>query len=74
VDINSVAYALNDTPKTVLTSYNQLQAEKHRPIIHDANRRALSNGNGHVLTPPVIPVTPKPPRAAPVNPDQLSLL
>ena len=74
VDINSVAYALNDTPKTVLTAYNQLHAEKHRPIIQEANRRALTNGHGQVFTPPVIPLTPKPPRVAPVNPDQLSLL
>jgi hypothetical protein len=74
IDINSVAFALNDTPATVLASYNELMEEKHRPIIHDANRRALANSSGHALTPPAIPLIPKPPRAAPVNPDQLSLL
>jgi hypothetical protein len=45
IDINSVAYGLNDAPATVLKSYNELQAGKHQPILHDANRRALLNGN-----------------------------
>jgi hypothetical protein len=44
VDINSVAYGLNDTPATVLRAYNELQAGKHQPILHEANRRALLHG------------------------------
>jgi hypothetical protein len=46
VDINSVAYGLGDTPAMVLRAYNELQAEKHRPILDEANRRALENVNG----------------------------
>ena len=34
VDINSIAYAMNDRPETVLANYNELMADKHRPIIH----------------------------------------
>jgi integrase len=64
VDINSVAYGLNDTPKTVLTAYNQLHADKHRGILQEANRRALAHSNGHALTPPALPATPTPPRTA----------
>jgi hypothetical protein len=60
LDLNSVAYALNDHPMTVLKAYNELVAEKHRPAIAEANRRALVNGNGHVLTPPIISPIPKP--------------
>lgn len=71
MDINSVAYAMNDTPQSVLKAYNQLQAETHRPIIADANQRALANGH-KPLTPPVIPVTPK--RLKPMDPDQMNLI
>jgi hypothetical protein len=71
VDINSVAFALNDTPATVLKSYNELMEEKHRPIIYEANQRALSHSNGHVWTPPHIPIIPKP---KPTDPDQMALL
>ena len=74
VDINSVAFALNDTPATVLKSYNELMEEKHRPIIYEANQRALANGHGHILTPPAIPVSPKPPRTPAVDPEQLTLI
>jgi hypothetical protein len=63
VDINSVAYALNDTPKSVLGFYNELIADTHRPIVADANRQALTNGNAQALTPPVILVIPKPLRS-----------
>jgi hypothetical protein len=45
MDINSVAYGLNDNPATVLRAYNELQAEKHTQSLHDAYRRAL-NGYG----------------------------
>jgi site-specific recombinase XerD len=48
MDINSVAYGLNDNPATVLRAYNELQAGVHQQSLHDAYRRAL-NGNG---TPP----------------------
>jgi hypothetical protein len=71
VDINSVAFALNDTPATVLKSYNELMEEKHRPIIYEANQRALSHSNGHAWTPPNILLIPKPPK---INPDQMTLI
>jgi hypothetical protein len=74
VDINSIAYAMNDTPETILANYNELLADKHRPIIRDANRRALANSNGHSLTPPVIPVTPKSPKPMKTDPDQIPLM
>jgi site-specific recombinase XerD len=48
MDINSVAYGLNDNPATVLRAYNELQAGVHQQSLHGAYRRAL-NGNG---TPP----------------------
>jgi hypothetical protein len=70
MDINSVAYAMNDTPASVLKAYNQLVADTHRPIIAEANRQALANGH-KPLTPPLIPVIPKP---RPTNPDQIPLL
>ena len=74
MDINSVAYAMNDTPQSVLKAYNQLMADTHRPIVAAANERALVHGNGHPLTPPVIPGTPKAPRSPAVNPAQLTLI
>jgi hypothetical protein len=45
VDINSVAYGLNDRVATVLASYNELQAGKHQQSLQDAYERAL-NGTG----------------------------
>jgi hypothetical protein len=71
IDINSIAYAMNDMPATVLNAYNELMEEKHRPIIHTANQQALANGSGHIWTPPNIPVTPKPPKT---DPDQIPLI
>jgi hypothetical protein len=59
VNINTIAYAMNDTPETILANYNELMANTHRPMIHDANRRALIQSNNLVLTPPNIPVIPK---------------
>jgi hypothetical protein len=53
VDINSVAFAMNDTPKTVLQTYNQIHADRHIRIIADANQRALAHGP-QTLTPPVV--------------------
>ena len=50
---------MNDTPHSVLKAYNELMADTHRPIIANANRQALANGH-KPLTPPIIPVTPKP--------------
>lgn len=73
MDINSVAYAMNDTPASVLKAYNELMADTHRPIIADANRQALAHGH-KPLTPPVIPLPPKPPKPAKADPDQLRLL
>jgi hypothetical protein len=70
VDLNSIAYAMNDMPLTTLNNYNELMADKHRPIIADANRQALANGH-NPLTPPIIPVTPKPPK---IDPDQMNLI
>ena len=70
MDINSVAYAMNDTPASVLKAYNELMADTHRPIIADANRQALANGH-KPLTPPVIPITPKPLKT---DPDQINLI
>jgi hypothetical protein len=70
VDINSVAYAMNDTPHSVLKAYNQLMADAHRPIIADANRQALANGH-KPLTPPNIPVIPK---LKPTDPNQIPLI
>jgi hypothetical protein len=70
VDINSIAYAMNDMPATVLENYNEMMADKHRPIIHNANLQALANRH-KPLTPPNIPVTPKPRKT---DPDQMSLL
>ena len=70
MDINSVAYAMNDTPQSVFKAYNELMADTHRPIIADANRQALANGH-KPLTPPMIPVTPKPKKT---NPDQMNLI
>ena len=52
-------------------SYNELMEDKHRPIIYEANQRALANGAGHVLTPPTIPIIPKPPKT---DPDQMNLI
>jgi hypothetical protein len=47
MDINSVAYGLNDNPATVLRAYNELQAGVHQQSLQDAYRRALSgHGNG----------------------------
>lgn len=40
VDINSIAYGLNDSPATVLI-YNALRAGKHEQSLEEANRRAL---------------------------------
>ena len=45
MDINSVAYGLNDTPATVLKSYNEMQGAKHQQSLQEAYSRAL-NGNG----------------------------
>jgi hypothetical protein len=70
VDINSVAYAMNDTPHSVLKAYNELMADTHRPIIADANRQALANGH-KPLTPPNIPIIPKPMKS---DPDQMQLI
>jgi integrase len=70
MDINSVAYAMNDTPQAVLNAYNELMADTHRPIIADANRQALANGH-KPLTPPTIPITPKPRKT---DPDQMNLI
>ena len=70
MDINSVAYAMNDTPGSVLKAYNELMADAHRPVIADANRAVLANGH-KPLTPPIIPVTPKPKKT---DPDQMNLL
>lgn len=74
VDINTIAYAMNDTPETVLANYNELMADKHRPLIHDANQRALTKGHGHGLTPPVIPLAPKVPQPKPADPRQMVLI
>jgi hypothetical protein len=71
IDLNSIAYAMNDLPATVLAAYNELIADKHRPIIHDANRRALAQGISQPLTPPSIPLIPKPPTT---DPAQMALL
>jgi site-specific recombinase XerD len=71
VDLNSIAYAMNDMPLTTLNNYNELMADKHRPIIADANRAALTNGH-KPLTPPTIPLPPK--RSKPIDPDQLALI
>jgi hypothetical protein len=71
VDLNSIAYAMNDMPLTTLNNYNELMADKHRPIIADANRAALANGH-KPLTPPTIPLPPK--RSKPTDPDQLALI
>jgi site-specific recombinase XerD len=70
MDINSVAYAMNDTPHSVLKAYNQLMADTHRPIVNDANRAALANGH-KPLTPPKIPIIPKPMKT---DPDQMNLI
>jgi hypothetical protein len=70
MDINSVAYAMNDRPQSVLKAYNELMADTHRPIIAEANRQALANGHQR-LTPPIIPVATKPKL---INPDQLTLI
>jgi hypothetical protein len=73
VDINTVAYAMNDTPASVLKAYNQLHAETHRPIIAAANRRALAQGD-KLLTPPVIPTAPNAPRPRSIASEQRTLL
>jgi hypothetical protein len=73
VDINTVAYGLNDNPRTVLQAYNELQAGKHQQTLHEANRRALTTGH-QPLTPPVMPVAPNAPRRPAASPAQLSLL
>jgi hypothetical protein len=46
-DINTVAYLLNDDPKTVLARYNELQGVQHQQSFREAYARALrGNGNG----------------------------
>ena len=71
MDINSVAYQMNDRPQAVLNAYNKLMAGTHRPIVADANRAALANGH-KPLTPPLIPLIPKAPK--PSDPDQIPLI
>jgi hypothetical protein len=73
LDLNTTAYALNDRPSTVLQTYNQLMEGRHRPLLQEANRRVLLQGNGHVLTPPAIPTTLPVARPRPVDPDQLAM-
>jgi hypothetical protein len=73
MDINSVAYAMNDTPASVLKAYNELMADTHRPIIADANRQALANRHTP-LTPPIIPITPKPAKPMKSDPNQMNLI
>jgi site-specific recombinase XerC len=46
MDINSVAYGLNDNPATVLQSYNELQGGIHQQSLQAAYARAL-HGNSH---------------------------
>ncbi len=41
VDLNTIAYGLNDNPMTVVLAYNEFQAGKHQLTLHEANRRAL---------------------------------
>jgi hypothetical protein len=48
MDINTIAYGLNDNPATVLRAYNEFQEGKHQQSLHDAYARAL-NGNGTTL-------------------------
>ena len=67
VDVNSIAYAMNDTPATVVAAYNELMDDKHRPIIAEANRRALIQSNSQALTPPNILAIPKPPKKNPAQ-------
>jgi site-specific recombinase XerD len=45
-DINTVAYLLNDDPRTVLARYNELQGVQHQQSFREAYARAL-HGNGH---------------------------
>jgi hypothetical protein len=71
LDLNSVAYALNDHPMTVLNAYNELIAEKHRPAIADANRRALTNRHATFTPPPMPPRLAKP--RPPTDPNQVEL-
>lgn len=47
MDINSVAYGLNDTPATVLRAYNELQAGVHQQSLHEGYRRFLTPAHGH---------------------------
>jgi hypothetical protein len=74
MDVNSVAYMMNDKPATVLEAYNELQAQQHQQVAQDFYRRALKPGNGQTLTPPVIPETPPTPRRPRVSEAQLDLL
>lgn len=74
VDINTVAYGLNDNPRTVLQAYNELQAGKHEQTLQELNRLVFSGDQAVTPTPPVLPVTPKAPRAPRVSERQLDLL
>jgi hypothetical protein len=74
VDINSVAYGLNDNPQTVWQAYNELISGKHEQILQHVNRRTFGHAQVSTPTPPVLPVTPKVPRRLAIDPAQLSLL
>jgi hypothetical protein len=47
MDLNSVAFYMNDKPETVLQAYNELNAQQHQHAADDFYDRVLKNGNGN---------------------------
>jgi hypothetical protein len=47
MDLNSVAFIMNDKPETVLQAYNELHAQQHQQAAQDFYRRVLGNGNAN---------------------------
>jgi hypothetical protein len=47
MDLNSVAFYVNDKPETVLQAYNELNAQQHQHAADDFYDRVLKNGNGN---------------------------
>jgi site-specific recombinase XerD len=74
LDVNSVAYVMNDTPRTVMLYYNEMYGEQEQVKAHDFYRWALNGGPLPLLTPPVIPDTPKAPPPPKVDDEQMALL
>lgn len=75
IDINTVAYGLNDNPRTVWEAYNEMEGGTHEQKLQESNRLTFGVGQARTPTPPpVLPSAPKKPRPPRVNEAQLELL